>query len=178
MGRSREALWKACSKEAAGRARVAGRLAFRKHLPGDLCGSSGRRVRSPEKDMAEQVTRRRFLGTSAVAAAALTAPARALARSEQAQSLTAIYRLQPGCGRRACVCRACVNHDKHALFPTRKAANGNRAHVGCNCVIRAGKIHANTYSALFGPRKNRTHYVVDTRWPWVRTLVRHDPPQF
>jgi len=128
--------------------------------------------------MAEQVTRRRFLGTGAVAAAALAGPVGALAQAELASSTTAIYRLRTGCGSRRCVCMSCIKWDKHAFFPTKKAADGNRAHIGCNCVIQKGTIHTATYRKLFGTRADRTHYFVDSRWSWVRHLIRQDPPKF
>jgi hypothetical protein len=166
-------LWKVRAKEAAGRTRLAGRLAFRKHLPEDLCGSSGREPGGPTT-MERRLTRGRFLAGGAAVAGALAWPARLLA----APKTTAIYRLETGCGDGSCACGACRRHDRYSLFPSSKAANGNRAHVGCNCLISKGSIDYGTYVALFGNPAHLRAYRVDTRWPWVQAILKQHPPRF
>jgi hypothetical protein len=120
-------------------------------------------------------TRRVFLVRSAVVAGALALPARTLARTSRT---TAVYKLDTGCGQGACACNACFYCDSNSLFPTRKAADGNRAHIGCNCTIVEGSLHYGTYVALFGKPKELVAYKVDRRWPYVQRLLRRHPPQF
>jgi hypothetical protein len=86
------------------------------------------------------ITRRKLLAGGAAAAGALAIPSRLLAAPKTAD----IYRLETGCGSGACACPACFLHDTHSYFPSWKAANGNRAHIGCNCVIRKGSIDYGT----------------------------------
>jgi hypothetical protein len=116
------------------------------------------------------LTRRRFLAVGGVAAAAVAVPARLLA----APKTTDVYKLDPANP----VCHSCVLHDTHSLFPTSKAANGNRAHIGCNCPIKKGKIDAGTFVALFGKPEHLRAYRVDTRWPWVKAILSQHPPSF
>jgi hypothetical protein len=116
------------------------------------------------------VTRRRFLAAGAGAAAALAVPTKLLA----APKTTDIYKLEPN----GATCRACVNHDTYSLFPTRKASEGNRAHIGCNCLPKKGKVDAGTFVALFGKPDHLRAYRVDTRWPWVKAILRQHQPSF
>jgi hypothetical protein len=113
-------------------------------------------------------TRRGLLARGAALAGALALPARALAA---ATSTTTVYKLDTGCGHGSCACTACFYHASYSLFPTEKAANGNRAHIGCNCTIRAESLDSNTYVALFGDPSLFRAYRVDTRWPWVRAIL-------
>jgi hypothetical protein len=69
-------------------------------------------------------TRRVLLARGAAVAGGLALPARTLARESKT---TAVYKLETGCGQGACACSACFYHDSNSLFPTEKAADGNRA---------------------------------------------------
>src|SRR4051794_8166751 len=75
------------------------------------------------------LTRRKFVVRMGAALGALSFPALGRARGQATQY---VWKLRPA---GHTTCRACVNHDAHKLFAYRKAANGNRAHVGCNCRI-------------------------------------------
>lgn len=120
------------------------------------------------------VTRKGFIAAGGAVAGALTLPARMFAASKT----TDVYKLDTGCGHGRCACNACFYHDTYSLFPSAKAANGNRAHVGCNCLIRKGSIDQGTYVALFGNPAHLRAYHVDTRWPWVRAILKQHPPNF
>jgi hypothetical protein len=50
-------------------------------------------------------------------------------------------------GRHACT--ACRNHAKYKLFETRTAADGNRAHPGCNCLIKPIRIPGSDAETFF-----------------------------
>jgi hypothetical protein len=120
--------------------------------------------------MDRSLTRSRFLVAGAGAAAALAVPARLLAASKT----TDIFKLEPN----GATCRSCGQHDLYSLFPSDKAANGNRAHPGCNCFVKKGKIDAATFVALFGKPDHLRAYRVDTRWPWVKAILSQHPPSF
>jgi len=106
-------------------------------------------------------------------AAVLAQPSRLLAASKS----TDVYRLDTGCGNGSCACNACFGHT-NSLFPTAKAANGNRAHIRCNCLIQKGSIDNGTYVALFGNPAHLRSYRVDIRWPWVRAILKQHPAKF
>jgi hypothetical protein len=71
-----------------------------------------------------------------------------------------------------------MNHDRWSLFPTRKAANGNRAHIGCNCCIVEGTIGLGTYLALFGNPKRLESYRADLRSARTRAILKRHLPIF
>jgi hypothetical protein len=119
-------------------------------------------------------TRRGFLARAGAVAAALALPLRAFA----APKTTPIYKLDTGCGNGSCACNACFDYDTHSLFPTQKAADGNRAHIGCNCLIVQGSIQSGAYVSLFGDPNHLANYRVDTRSPRVQALLRKHPAQF
>src|SRR5262249_4332997 len=78
--------------------------------------------------MTTALTRRSFIARGGTALAALSFPALAAAR-RAAPKTVAIYRLDPGserCGGGVGSCKACVSHAGGSLFPTPKAAAGNR----------------------------------------------------
>jgi|SRR5687768_9708752 len=61
-------------------------------------------------------------------------------------------------------CKACHKHAKNKMFPSRRAANRNRAHAGCKCkVVRGGKLDVEVWAALFGGLKNPKRAQVDLR---------------
>jgi hypothetical protein len=129
-----------------------------------------------------RLTRRTLIATGAAAASAIAFPtlARGAKGGVPSRKLVAVYRLTPSgpCGGGADgACRACVSHDSHSLFPTAKAADGNRAHVGCNCCVQAGKLDQGAYVALFGPGGTRA-YRVDTRSRNVAAILKQSPPAF
>jgi hypothetical protein len=85
-------------------------------------------------------------------------------------------RAKEAAGRARLAGHACILHDTYSLFPSWKAANGNRAHNGCNCPIKKGKIETGTYVALFGNPDHLRAYRVDTRRPWVAAILKQHPP--
>jgi hypothetical protein len=122
--------------------------------------------------MDRSLTRRRFLAAGAGAAAAAALPTKALALPKTAD----IYKLDETFNPPAC--DLCVLYDTNSLFPSEKAANGNRAHARCNCGIKKGKIDAGTFVALFGKPEHLRAYRVDMRWPWVKAILSQHPPSF
>jgi hypothetical protein len=127
--------------------------------------------------MTEVISRRRFVARGAVA---LAAPALALGKKRR-PATHAVYRLDPRserCGHGAGSCKNCERYDRNLLFPTRKAANGNRAHKGCNCCIQRGKLHYGTYVALFGNPKKLKRYRADKRTKRVKALLKKHPAVF
>jgi hypothetical protein len=61
-------------------------------------------------------------------------------------------------------CKACHKHAKNKMFPSRRAADRNRAHAGCKCkVVQGGKLDAEIWAALFGGLKNPKRAEVDLR---------------
>jgi hypothetical protein len=75
-------------------------------------------------------------------------------------------------------CKSCLAHDTNSLFATAKAANGNRAHVGCNCTIVGGSLDYGTYVALFGSPKHLEVYRVDLRSARTRAVLKNHAPVF
>jgi hypothetical protein len=125
--------------------------------------------------MERVLTRRRFVAGGVAAAGVLAWPARLMA----APKTTAVYRLQIcSPGGNCAACQACVHHDAYSLFPSHKAADGNRAHVGCNCGIGEGSMEYGTYVALFGNPAHLRSYRVDMRWRWVQAILKQHPPKF
>jgi len=125
--------------------------------------------------MSQTLTRRTLITRGAVAGAVLVLPARAFSASKTLP----VFRLETGCGDGACACNACKSHDANSLFPTSKAADGNRAHIGCNCIVDEGTLDRGTYIALFGePTARLTAFRVDLRDPGVLAVLKNHPPSF
>jgi hypothetical protein len=144
----------------------------------DARGSPGRAGR--KDSMTGVLTRRGLLGRGAAALAALAVPGLASARRTSPKT-AAVFRLDPRserCGGGLGSCAACVGHDAHSLFPSMKAANGNRAHNGCDCCIVAGTLHYGTFVALFGNPDQPTRYRADTRDHRTKAVLSQHPPQF
>lgn len=137
----------------------------------------------------DHLTRRQLLrrgGVLAAGIAVLAAPSSASAaegrhRKRKRKRKLAVYKLvtrDRHCTkrqdrRRLCACSACYSHARYKLFPTRKAADGNRAHQYCNCRIKkAGKVKRSTYVALFGKPNDLDRYVVDRRKKRVKRILR------
>jgi hypothetical protein len=116
------------------------------------------------------VTRKRLLASGAAAAGALAIPK--IARS--APKSQSIFKLVPN----KATCGACLGHDAASLFPTRKAADGNRAHIGCNCDIVKGSVDYGTFVALFGRPIDLRSYRADRRSTRTRAILQGHEPVF
>jgi hypothetical protein len=133
--------------------------------------------------MVATITRRGFLGRSAAAAGALAAavfPRGARA----AQSPVPVYRLDPewgSCGLPeeskplSChACAACHGHAHNKLFASAAAADANRAHLHCKCLVEpAGTLPYGTWAALFGNPRDPGRVEVDRRHPKVAAILGH-----
>lgn len=116
------------------------------------------------------LTRRGLLASGAAAAGALAVPAVARAKPRT----QAIFKLTPNGG----TCKACAKHDAASLFPTAKAADSNRAHIGCNCAVIPGTIEYGTFVALFGAPGKLRSYRADLRSTRTREVVKNHAPVF
>jgi hypothetical protein len=112
------------------------------------------------------LTRRAFVARMGAALGALALPGFARAR---VQSRRSIYKLLA----RGRTCQACYLHDRSKLFPTAKAAKGNRAHHGCNCAVIKGLIDMRGWRLLFVA--NGPTYVVDRRDDYVKSVLQQYP---
>jgi hypothetical protein len=124
--------------------------------------------------MAEQtLTRKKLVVTGAGAVGALAIPrvARAGAPKPKQQP---VFKLVPN----GHTCNACQKHDTNSLFPTAKAANGNRAHIGCNCSVVEGTMDYGTFVALFGNPKRLESYRADLRSARNRAVLKTHEPVF
>lgn len=121
-------------------------------------------------EMAKRLTRRRLLSAGAAAAGALAIPT--VARAKPKTEL--IFKLVPN----GATCRGCASHDEASLFPTAKAANGNRAHIGCNCTIARGTVDHGTFVALFGPPDDFRSYRADRRSTRTQAILKNHEPTF
>ena len=123
------------------------------------------------------LTRKHLLATGAGAVGALAIPtavrgappAKASAAKQQP-----VYKLVPN----GATCKACAKHDMKSIFPTAKAANGNRAHVGCNCRVVAGTMDFGTFVALFGNPKKLESYRSDLRSARNQAVLKNHQPVF
>jgi hypothetical protein len=132
--------------------------------------------------MKDRLTRGGFVARGAVVVGAVAVPglARAKPPSPKATTMT-IYRLDADstkCGGSNGACKACVQHDANSIFPTAKAADGNRAHAGCDCCVVAGSLEYVTYVAVFGKPGHLHRYRADLRSANVRALLKKHPPVF
>jgi hypothetical protein len=71
----------------------------------------------------------------------------------------------------AAACRACRRHARNKIFATQSAADGGRAHKGCNCRIVRASLPEATFEKLFGPVGKTNREVVDRRWADVRKVL-------
>jgi hypothetical protein len=130
--------------------------------------------------MAKELTRGGFVARGAAAVGVVAVPALSrVKRASAAPKTIAVYRLDPHsekCGGNKGACNACVQHDTNSLFPTAKAADGNRAHPGCDCCVVAGTLEFGTYVALFGNPKELHSYRADLRSPRVRAVLKGHAP--
>jgi hypothetical protein len=104
-----------------------------------------------EDKTACDTSRRRALktfGTGAVAAAAMVGLTRTAEASEREAYGVIVYRLRT---RGTKACNACKLHHRYTIFLTRAIADGNRAHVGCNCPIVFQEIPKRRFQRLFPP---------------------------
>ena len=63
-------------------------------------------------------------------------------------------------------CNACKSHAVNKIFSSRKAAEINRAHPGCNCGIVTEEINRQDYIGAFGQISKGGDVVYDKRWGW------------
>ena len=125
--------------------------------------------------MAEQtLTRKRLLTAGAGALGALAVPGTVRAAASPQTKQQPVFQLVAS----GHVCKACRKHDSNSLFPTAKAASGNRAHVGCNCTIAEGTIDFGTFVALFGNPKKLESYRADLRSARTQAVVKNHLPTF
>ena len=125
------------------------------------------------------LTRKNLLATGAGAVGALAVPvvARGAAPAKPAPAPAKqqpVYKLV----RNGHTCKACAKHDASSLFPTAKAANGNRAHVGCNCTVVTGLMDYGTFVALFGNPKKLESYRADLRSARNQAVLKNHLPVF
>lgn len=116
------------------------------------------------------LTRRRLLASGAAAAGALAVPAVARARPKTQP----VFKLVPNDP----TCQACRNHDAASLFPSAKAARGNRAHIGCNCNVVEGSMDYGAYVALFGNPDELRSYRADLRSTRNQAILKNHQPVF
>ena len=73
-------------------------------------------------------------------------------------------------------CHACHLHGDNKLFATSEAANANRAHLGCKCLVyEGGELPVDVWEELFGDSDNIEREHVDRRWDWVEEALGGDP---
>lgn len=111
------------------------------------------------------IGRRRILGLVGVTGAAgVLRPAEALAgRREQGSThrkTETAYRLSTH-GHR--VCTGCKAHAANRFYRTPKAADGDRAHDGCNCAIVSHPLPSGAYNRFFSGKSGKRD-VWDRRW--------------
>ncbi len=72
-------------------------------------------------------------------------------------------------------CNSCHHHADNKLFASMTAANQNRAHVGCKClVVEGGELPIDVWEELFGAQNNLERQHVDRRWDWVAETLEGD----
>ena len=120
--------------------------------------------------MERTLSRRRLVISGAAAAGALAVPTTARAKPKTLP----VYKLVPN----GATCKSCLGHDAASLFRTGKAANGNRAHVACNCAILRGSIDYGTFVALFGNPGDLRAYRADRRSTRTQGILKNHEPNF
>ncbi len=108
------------------------------------------------------VDRRALLARGAAATATLAVALGLRSAAAGAESLT-IYRLDPGDCTGCQTCNACRGHAANKLFVSFAAADGGRAHPGCDCEVVEEPMAEATWLALFGS--------VDKRHERVRAIL-------
>lgn len=63
-------------------------------------------------------------------------------------------------------CGACKSHAFNRIYSSRPAADGDRAHPGCNCRIVEEKVSWQDYVRAFWPGSRGGAAVYDRRWGW------------
>jgi hypothetical protein len=104
------------------------------------------------------IGRREFLRLAALAGLAAALPGSALAaeRRRKKKTTKVVYRLSTHARR---CCKACKGHAANRFYRTRKAADKDRAHPGCNCAIVTQVIDRTLAKHYFKKR----HKVFDLR---------------
>jgi hypothetical protein len=141
-----------------------------------------RRPKSADEAMKERLTRGGFVARGAVVVGGVAVPGLArVGRAAAAPKTLAVYGLDPDgncAGNDDGFCQACANHAANSVFPTPTAADGNRAHNGCNCCVVEGRLEHGTYVALFGNPRHLRNYRADLRSKRVKTLLKGQLPNF
>ncbi len=123
------------------------------------------------------LTRKRLLTTGAGALGALAVPRVARGGGPPPTAnpkQQPVFKLVPN----GHTCKACGKHDANSIFPTAKAANGNRAHIGCNCTVVKGTMDYGTFVALFGNPKQLESYRADLRSARNQAVLKNHAPVF
>ncbi len=69
-------------------------------------------------------------------------------------------------------CNACHLHGENKLFATSAAADANRAHLHCKCVVvEGGELPEDIWVTLFGEPEAIDREHVDRRWDWVEEAL-------
>jgi hypothetical protein len=141
------------------------------------------RPKAADQAMKERLTRGGFVARGAVVVGGVAVPGLArVGRAAAAPGTRTVYGLDPDgncAGNDDGFCKACANHAANSVFPTAKAADGNRAHIGCNCCVVEGKLEHGKYVALFGnPRHELRSYRADLRSNRVKGILKGQLPNF
>jgi|RhiMethySRZTD1v2_1073278.scaffolds.fasta_scaffold1256908_1 hypothetical protein len=124
----------------------------------------------------QRISRERFLAGAGTGLVSVALPA--VARAASSPKVQQVYRLDPAAGvcdgpNGTCACKACYAHTAK-IFPSAKAADGNRAHARCNCgVVKAATIPFGKWTALFGEPKHILRYSADLRDRRVQAILKH-----
>jgi hypothetical protein len=115
----------------------------------------------------QSIPRRTFGKIMAGAAAAFAhvtgGTAQSLPVKRSAFTVYSFYPMDPG---GIPHCRACLSHAEHKRFATLEAAQTNRAHPGCDCLIMMTEVSADDYTRMFGGSGKTVERVTfDLRWP-------------
>jgi hypothetical protein len=150
--------------------------------------------------MQRRLDRRSFIKTTAAASSGLALTFSAgfpmLARAEGTRSSAGImgdtmtwWGLDPewGAGMPGCpitpgdahahggschACNACHLHGDNKIFASEVAADANRAHLHCKClVVEGGELPLDIWIALFGDPHALEREHVDRRWDWVMAIL-------
>jgi hypothetical protein len=123
----------------------------------------------------QRISRERFLAGAGTGLVSVALPA--VARAATAPKQLVVYRLDPDAGvcdgpNGTCACKACYGHTAK-IFPSTKAADGNRAHLHCNCAIKqAATIPSGKWIALFGEPNHILRYSADLRERKVQAILK------
>ena len=112
----------------------------------------GRRDEMETTERKEQggIGRRDFLRLVTVGVVAVTLPKAALAAPRKRKTTKKVFRLS---SHKLRCCKACKAHGANRYYRTKRAANKDRAHKGCNCAIVTQVIDRQLAKQYFKGRK-------------------------